>query len=82
MSKQPRQAVTSVATARNVAGPVRVRLKRINSETAKPYPPDGVPREWWQALKRAFGTASSAFVDASLTQLEPIPIILKHSLHA
>jgi hypothetical protein len=56
-------------SATKPASPVRVRLKRISSEFAKPYPPDGVPREWWQALKRAFGTASSAFVNASLTQL-------------
>jgi hypothetical protein len=26
-------------------------------------------REWWQRLKNAFGTASSAFVQASLYQL-------------
>src|SRR3954468_14916795 len=30
---------------------------------------DGQAREWWQRLKNAFGTASSAFVDASLQQL-------------
>ena len=47
----------------------RVRLKRINSEYARPYPPDGQAREWWHRLKNAFGTASSAFVDASLQQL-------------
>ena len=69
MSKQPRQAASSVATVRNVSEPVRVRLKRMSSECAKPYPPDGVPREWWQRLKQAFGTASSAFVNASLAQL-------------
>jgi hypothetical protein len=34
-----------------------------------PYPPDGQAREWWQRLKNAFGTTSSAFVDASLQQL-------------
>ena len=32
-------------------------------------PPDGQAREWWQRLKNAFGTTSSAFVDASLQQL-------------
>jgi hypothetical protein len=69
MSKQPRQAASSVATVRNVSEPVRVRLKPISSECAKPYPPDGVSREWWQRLKQAFGTASSAFVNASLAQL-------------
>jgi hypothetical protein len=69
MSKQPGQAMKPVATMENPPEPARVRLKRINSERAKPYPPDGVPGEWWRALKRAFGTASSAFVNASLTQL-------------
>src|SRR3979411_1039261 len=68
MSKQPRHALSSV-TAGNVSPPVSVRLKRISSEVARPYPPDGMPREWWERLKRAFGTASSAFVDASLIQL-------------
>jgi glycosidase len=48
---------------------VRVRLKRINCQEAEPYPPDGQAPEWWQRLKNAFGTASSAFVDASLQQL-------------
>ena len=27
---------------------------------AVPYPPDGQAREWWQRLRKAFGTASSA----------------------
>jgi hypothetical protein len=49
--------------------PVRVRLRRINCNYARPYPPDGHAREWWQRLKGVFGTASSAFVDASLQQL-------------
>ena len=68
MSKKPRQATTSV-TADNVPAPVRVRLRRISCDYARPYPPDGQAREWWQRLKKAFGTASSAFVDASLIQL-------------
>jgi hypothetical protein len=61
MSRNP---ATTAATAGNV--PARVRLKRINCQEAEPYPPDGQAREWWQRLKNAFGTASSAFVDASL----------------
>jgi hypothetical protein len=68
MSKKPRRAATSV-TAGNVPAPVRVRLRRINSEPARPYPPDGQAGEWWQRLKDAFGTTSSALVDASLQQL-------------
>jgi hypothetical protein len=70
MNKRVRtQAIPSVTAGANVLGPVRVRLKRISSAVARPYPPDGMPREWWERLKRAFGTTSSAFVNASLTQL-------------
>ena len=46
-----------------------MRLKRVNCDQAIPYPPDGQAREWWQRLMTAFGTASSAFVGASLQQL-------------
>lgn len=49
--------------------PVRVKLRRVTAARAVAYPPDGQSREWWQRLKDAFGTASSAFVDASLHQL-------------
>jgi hypothetical protein len=48
MSKKLRQA--TVSTRANT-GPVRVRLQRLNCNEAKPYPPDGVTREWWQRLK-------------------------------
>jgi hypothetical protein len=41
----------------------------VNCDQAVPYPPDGQAHEWWQRLKNAFGTASSAFVEASLCQL-------------
>jgi hypothetical protein len=68
MSKKTGHATTSV-TAGNLPAPVRVRLRRINCNYARPYPPDGQTREWWQRLKDAFGTASSAFVEASLKQL-------------
>jgi hypothetical protein len=68
MSKNPRRAATAV-TAGNLPAPVRVRLKRINCDHARPYPPDGQSREWWERLKNAFGTSSSAFVEASLHQL-------------
>jgi hypothetical protein len=46
-----------------------VKLRRINCNEARAYPPDGQTLEWWQRLKNAFGTTSSAFVDASLVQL-------------
>jgi hypothetical protein len=68
MSKNPRRAATAV-TAGNLPAPVRVRLKPINCNEARPYPPDGQSREWWERLKNAFGTSSSAFVEASLHQL-------------
>ena len=50
--------------------PVRVKLRRITASQAKPYPPDGETREWWNRLKRALGTPSSAFVNVSLFQLQ------------
>jgi hypothetical protein len=68
MSKELRGSATAVV-AGNVPAPVRVRLKRVNCDHAIPYPPDGQAREWWQRLKSAFGTTSSAFVNASLQQL-------------
>src|SRR6478735_11800550 len=64
----PRESITSVET-RKAPPPVKVRLKRVNCDYAIPYPPDGQAREWWQRLRNAFGTASSAFVQASLYQL-------------
>ena len=68
MSKKLSAAAPSVASGK-VPAPVRVRLKRVNCDQAIPYPPDGQPREWWHRLQNAFGTASSAFVGASLQQL-------------
>src|SRR5205823_13239377 len=50
--------------------PVRVRLRRITAEQSKPYPPDGQGKNWWERLKKAFGTVSSDFVNASLFQLQ------------
>ena len=68
MSKKLRGPATAVV-AGNVPAPVRVRLKRVSCDHAIPHPPDGQAREWWQRLKNAFGTTSSAFVNASLQQL-------------
>jgi hypothetical protein len=50
--------------------PIRVKLRRINADLAKAYPPDGETTAWWDRLKRALGTTSSAFVNASLLQLQ------------
>jgi hypothetical protein len=68
MSRKLSAAARSVAAGK-VPAPVRVRLKRVNCDQAIPYPPDGQSREWWQRLKNALGTSSSAFVEASLYQL-------------
>src|SRR5438034_11671104 len=67
MSKSLRGPTSSVETGKVPA--VRVKLKEVNYQHAIPYPPDGQGREWWQRLKSAFGTTSSAFVQASLYQL-------------
>jgi hypothetical protein len=50
--------------------PVRVRSRRITTESAKLYPPDGQEKVWWGRLKKALGTDSSDFVNASLHQLQ------------
>ena len=50
--------------------PVRVGLRRITAAQSKPYPPDGDGKIWWDRLKRALGTTSSDFVNASLMQLQ------------
>src|SRR4029077_12166133 len=68
MSKKLSAAATSVASGK-VPAPIRVKLKRVDCNQAIPYPPDGQAREWWQRLRNAFGTTSSAFVQASLHQL-------------
>ena len=63
-----RPAVPTTAKGERIP-PVRVRLRRETSEHAIPFPPDGHEREWWDRLKNAMGTASSAFVTATLFQL-------------
>jgi hypothetical protein len=68
MSGKRNQPRTSI-TQGNKPPAVRVRLRRINCDYARPYPPDGQTREWWQRLKNALGTSSNYFVDASLQQL-------------
>jgi hypothetical protein len=50
--------------------PVRVRSRKITAVSAKLYPPDGEGRIWWDRLKKALGTSSSNFVNASLRQLQ------------
>jgi hypothetical protein len=67
MSKKAKRAVPTSQEGKRMA-PVRVKLKVINWDKARPYPPDS-SREWWQRLKNALGTASSDFVYATLVQL-------------
>ena len=68
MRGRPERTTTSVAKT-TAPTPVRLRLKRINGDQARPYPPDGQRREWWERLKNALGTSSSDFVNASLIHL-------------
>jgi hypothetical protein len=49
---------------------VRVGLRRVNANLTKPYPLDGEAKLWWTRLKKALGTGSSDFVNASLIQLQ------------
>ncbi len=50
--------------------PVRVKLQRVNANQAKAHPPEGETEVWWDRLKKALGTTSSEFVEASLSQLQ------------
>jgi hypothetical protein len=59
-----------VSSVMPVPHPPRVELKRLSCESGKIYPPDGDGASWWASLKQAFGTCSSAFVDAALSQLQ------------
>lgn len=67
-----RKSGTSVVLVDNAARPppVRIKLRRLNAELAKAHPPNGEGKVWWNRLKKALGTSSSAFVDASLYQLQ------------
>jgi hypothetical protein len=63
------RSIASVPTSTRPA-PVRVKLQRKSCEIAKAHPPDGEGKVWWSRLKKALGTSSSAFVQASLFQLQ------------
>ncbi len=47
-----------------------MKLQRVNANLAKAHPPDGETEAWWNRLKKALGTTSSDFVEASLYQLQ------------
>ena len=68
MMKKPQNPLVTNSEPRRA--PVRVRLQRINAYLSKAYPPDGDGKIWWGRLKKALGTASSDFVNASLYQLQ------------
>lgn len=59
-------AITESETPR----PVRVRLKRVNSDLYTPLIPKGLEKQWWARLRKALGTASSDFVSATLVQIQ------------
>ncbi len=66
--KSGRAVATVVESARPKR--VRVKLQRVNANLAKSHPPDGEGKIWWNRLKKALGTSSSDFVNASLFQLQ------------
>ena len=68
MTKRTNNPLTTVDGQRRPA--VRVRLRRITASFSKAYPPNGEGKVWWARLKKALGTASSDFVNASLFQLQ------------
>jgi hypothetical protein len=68
MTKTVSKSVGPASDARRP--PVRVRLRRVDCNTATCHPPDGEGRIWWNRLKKALGTSSSDFVTASLFQLQ------------
>ena len=68
MTRKANEAL--VANAPHRRAPVRVRTRRITASSARLYPPDGAGKIWWGRLKKALGTTSSDFVNASLFQLQ------------
>ena len=52
-------SVPAPTTSKPFARRTRVKLRRVNSDYSKPYPPDGDNKLWWDRLKAALGTTSS-----------------------
>jgi hypothetical protein len=61
---------TVISATRPPTSRTRVKLRRINCDYSKPYPPDGEKKAWWGRLKEALGTTSSDFVNATLAQIQ------------
>jgi hypothetical protein len=64
------ESTMPVATTGKTRPRARVRLRRMNCNYSKPYPPDGQEKLWWERLMKALGTTSSAFVNATLVQIQ------------
>jgi hypothetical protein len=70
MTHKPTTIATPAAGQPGRPPPVRVKLLRPDANVSQTYPPDGESKNWWQRLKKALGTMSSDFVNASLLQLQ------------
>jgi hypothetical protein len=58
----------------------RVKLRRVDCNFSKPYPPNGDEKRWWDRLKAALGTTSSDFVNATLSpKVAPAPLLARAS---
>lgn len=69
MTRRNTKNVPSIGK-QNKTPPARVKLRRVDANLSRAYPPDGDHADWWLRLKKALGTESSAFVNASLYQLQ------------
>lgn len=49
---------------------VSVRLQHVTSSYWQPLPPEGQEASWREQLKRALGTTSDAYLDATLVQIQ------------
>ena len=66
-------SVPAPTASKPFARRTRVKLRRVNSDYSKPYPPDGDNKLWWDRLKAALGTTSSDFVNATRQRTLPPP---------
>ena len=70
MTYKPNNIASRAAGQPGRLPPVRVKLRRPDAYVSQTYPPDGNGKDWWQRLKKALGTTSSDFVNASLLQVQ------------
>ena len=69
MMSKPNASPTRVAVEHRPP-PVRVKVFRADGKLTRVHPPDGESAIWWRRLKKALGTTSSDFVNASLFQIQ------------